>query len=83
MLHFLQSSPDARILAIAGFHTGRAILTGFFDEAIAQGLCIEEIYEENTRGGRREWARERDGGLEHVIDRKRWLVLAVLKRGDQ
>ena len=80
MLHMLSPSREARILAIAGFHTGRAKLAGFFDEAVSQGLVVEEIYEEDVQGVTREWMPERDGGREDVTGRKRWLVIAVLKR---
>lgn len=80
MLHFLSLDHSARILAIAGFHTGRAKLAGFFDEAEAQGLAIEEIYEEDCDGVRREWQKEKDGGKENVTERKRWLVTAILRR---
>lgn len=80
MLHLLDPSPDARVLAIAGFHTGRVKLAGFFDQAEAQGLDVEHIHEEDVAGNRREWDKERDGGLENHTERKRWLVLAILKR---
>ncbi|EGP87915.1 uncharacterized protein MYCGRDRAFT_39862 [Zymoseptoria tritici IPO323] len=80
MLHLLDDSFEARVLAIAGFHTGRANLAGFFDEAEEQGLEVEEIVEEDVAGVRRDWARERDGGIENQVERKRWLVIAVLKR---
>ncbi|KAI5370331.1 putative lysine methyltransferase, S-adenosyl-L-methionine-dependent methyltransferase [Septoria linicola] len=83
MLHMLSLSPEARVLAIAGFHTGRANLAAFFDEAVAQGLEMEDIYEEDADGVRREWLPERDGGFENHTERKRWLVIAVLKRGQQ
>lgn len=80
MLHLLDMTADARVLAIAGFHTGRAKLAGFFDEAKSQGLEVEQIHEEDVAGNKREWAKERDGGLENHTERKRWLVLAILKR---
>ncbi|CAK1355997.1 hypothetical protein CB0940_00342 [Cercospora beticola] len=83
MLHMLSLDPAARVLAIAGFHTGRAKLAGFFEEAVARGLDIEDIYEEDAKGVRREWSPERDGGREDHTERKRWLVIAVLKRGQQ
>lgn len=83
MLHMLSLSREARVLAIAGFHTGRATLAGFFDEAVSQGLVVEEIYEEDVQGVTREWVPERDGGREDVTGRKRWLVVAVLRRGQQ
>ncbi|KAM3418238.1 hypothetical protein BST61_g4239 [Cercospora zeina] len=80
MLHLLSLDPTARVLAIAGFHTGRAKLAAFFEEADAQGLGIEDVYEEDATGVRREWMPERDGGREDHTERKRWLVIAVLKR---
>lgn len=83
MLHMLSPAPDARVLAIAGFHTGRAKLTAFFEEAVSHGLVTEDIYEEDVQGVRREWAPERDGGREDMTGRKRWLLIAVLKRQQQ
>jgi hypothetical protein len=81
MLHFLAETPDARILCIAGFHTGRAKVAPFFEEVIPQqGLEVEEIYEMDADGKRRPWAKERDGGLENMGERKKWLVLARIRR---
>ncbi|KAF1833464.1 hypothetical protein BDW02DRAFT_631214 [Decorospora gaudefroyi] len=81
MLHFLAETPDARILCIAGFHTGRAKVVPFFEEVVPQqGLEIEEIYEMDANGKRRPWAKERDGGTEHMGERKKWLVIARLRR---
>ncbi|KAL5116877.1 hypothetical protein ACEQ8H_005229 [Pleosporales sp. CAS-2024a] len=81
MLHFLSDSPNARILCIAGFHTGRAKLAPFFQEVAPQhGLFIEDIFEMKADGSRRAWAAERDGGLENIGERKKWLVVARLKR---
>lgn len=82
MLNFLSLDPDARVLAIAGFHTGRAKLANFWDVAVEEGLAIELIYEEDASGQRREWAKERDGGRENPTERKKWLAIAVLKRAD-
>lgn len=81
MRHLLSDS--GRILAVGGFHTGRAKIAGFFETAVLQGLQIESIYEENVTGERREWANERDQGRENPTERKRWLVIAVLKRAMQ
>lgn len=81
MLWLLAQSSDARIFVVSGFHTGRAKLAGFFDEATAQGLVIDDIYEEDAEGNKRPWATERDGGMENATERKKWLVEAVLKRG--
>ena len=81
MLHFLSDSPDARVLCIAGFHTGRAKVAPFFEETVPQmGLVVEELYEMNADGLRRPWAKERDGGREDIGERKKWLVVARLKR---
>lgn len=80
MLHFLSFNSEARVFALAGFHTGRAKLAGFFDVASEQGLVTEELYEQDAEGRRREWLKERDGGAEHHTERKKWLVIAVLKR---
>lgn len=80
MLHLLSTESGARIFSIAGFHTGRAKLALFYQEAVARGLEIESIYEEDSDGNRREWLEERDGGTENVTERKRWLVIAILKR---
>ncbi|KAK3073957.1 hypothetical protein LTR53_004024 [Teratosphaeriaceae sp. CCFEE 6253] len=80
MLHFLSLDSSGRIFATAGFHTGRAKLAAFFEVAVAEGLEIEEIYEEDVAGVRRPWETERAGGREDVMERKRWLVIARLKR---
>lgn len=80
MLHFLTLDGHGRVFAIAGFHTGRAKLASFFDVAVDRGLEIEEIYEEDAEGDRRGWLKERDGGLENHTERKKWLVIAILKR---
>src|SRR5690606_9939142 len=46
MLHFLSHSPEARILCLAGFHTGRAKLSPFFEDVVpSSGLEIEEIFD--------------------------------------
>lgn len=80
MLHFLSDHPDACVLAIGGFHTGRAKLAAFFDVALEEGLVVEEIYEEDANGKRREWIKEKDGGREDVTERKKWLAIAILRR---
>lgn len=84
MLHFLADVPQARIYCIAGFHTGRAKVAPFFMETIPQqGLEIEEIFEMDANGKRRSWTAERDGGKEDIGERKKWLVLARLRRALQ
>ncbi|KAI7357823.1 hypothetical protein KC320_g1514 [Hortaea werneckii] len=80
MLHFLTLDPCGRIYAIAGFHTGRRKLAPFFTVAVEQGLELEDIFEEDGEGNRRDWRAERDGGREDPTERKKWLVIATLKR---
>ena len=79
LLHFLLTNVDARVLAIEGFHTGRAKLAAFFG-VIQEGLEIEEIYEEDTDRTRREWVKEKDREREHATKRKKWLPMAILRR---
>ncbi|KAK8153746.1 hypothetical protein IWX90DRAFT_468461 [Phyllosticta citrichinensis] len=80
MLQFLSPAADARVFVIAGFHTGRARMAAFFDVAADVGLLVEDVYEMDVEGRRREWAREGDGGAEDHGERNKWLVLARLKR---
>ena len=81
MLHFLSKEPSARIYCIAGFHTGRAKVAPFFEEVVPeQGLEVEDIYEMDVDGQRRPWDKERDGGLENMGERKKWLVVARMRR---
>ncbi|KAN0068826.1 hypothetical protein V8E54_012995 [Elaphomyces granulatus] len=75
---------DGRVWIVAGFHTGRAVIASFFETAVQMGLEIEDIYERDLNAGeeagevRREWVPFREGeGLEN---RKRWCVVAVLRR---
>ncbi|KAK3366050.1 hypothetical protein B0T24DRAFT_410703 [Lasiosphaeria ovina] len=77
---FLGDGPDARALIVAGFHTGREKMRGFFDaEALAaQGLEVESIWERDCDSIDREWVLDR--GLEDPGVRKRWLAVAVLRR---
>jgi nicotinamide N-methyltransferase len=78
--HFLGAGAGARAWVVAGFHTGRAKMRGFFDgEALAAlGLEVERIWERECDGREREW----DSGAEEddITVRKRWLVVASLKR---
>lgn len=77
---FLKDGGEARCWVIAGFHTGREKLRGFFEEERLQkaGLEIERIWERDCDGIEREWAWDRV--YEDPVARKRWLVCAVLKR---
>ncbi|MCJ1462281.1 hypothetical protein MMC07_000881 [Pseudocyphellaria aurata] len=80
MLHFLSFDATARVWVVAGFHTGRAKVASFLDVAIEAGLEIEEIWERDVNGGEREWIQERGSGSEDVTERKKWLVVAILRR---
>lgn len=77
---FLADGPGARCWVVAGFHTGREKLRGFFEgERMAGlGLEVESIWERDCDGQEREWVLDR--GIEDPVGRKRWLVFAVLKR---
>ncbi|KAI0852560.1 hypothetical protein F5Y00DRAFT_227004 [Daldinia vernicosa] len=77
---FLKDSPDARAWVVAGFHTGRAKMRGFFeDDALAAaGLEVESIWERDCDGVEREWVWDR--GHEDISIRKRWLVVGALRR---
>lgn len=79
MLHFLSDSEAARVWIVAGFHTGRAALASFFDVIVDAGLEMEEIWERDVDGNERDWAKQRDGGREDITERKKWLVITVLK----
>lgn len=78
--HFLKKTSSARAWVVAGFHTGRAKMAGFYDaEALREegGVEIERIWERDCDGVEREWDVERE---DDITVRKRWLVVAVLKR---
>lgn len=78
-------SPGGKVWVVSGFHTGRAIVAGFFETALENGFVIERIYErdliarsEDDGEIRREWAPIREG--EGTENQRRWCVIAVLKR---
>ncbi|PKS11674.1 hypothetical protein jhhlp_001825 [Lomentospora prolificans] len=80
--HFLKPvsvNPSARAWVIAGFHTGRHQMRGFFDPAslAAKGLEVEHMWEVDCVGVEREWVVEREG--EDVATRRRWLAVGILK----
>ena len=78
--YFLKEDQEARAWVVAGFHTGRAKLKGFFDREglLAERLEVEKIWERDCAGKERQWDEEREE--EDKTVRKRWLVVAVLKR---
>ncbi|KAG0637285.1 putative methyltransferase-domain-containing protein [Tuber brumale] len=71
---------DGELLAIAGFHTGRDKVAGFFDAAERVGLARVKITEKDVEGVEREWVRDR--GQEDPVERKRWLAIGVFKHSD-
>jgi hypothetical protein len=76
--HFLSDKEGARAWVIAGFHTGRAKLVSFFDIIIQAGLEVERIWERDADGNDRNWERDREDQ-----ERNRWMVVAILKRGNR
>lgn len=78
--YFLASSTDARVWVVAGFHTGRDNIRGFFDavQLGCAGLEVERIWERDVLGAEREWDPNRKFDTTH--GERRWLVIAVLKR---
>ena len=78
--HFLSEGPSSRAWVVAGFHTGRAKMGAFFDEAALRdeaGCVVEGMWERDCEGVERAWDADREDG---ITERKRWLVVAVLKR---
>ncbi|PNH53054.1 hypothetical protein VD0003_g4343 [Verticillium dahliae] len=78
--HFLADTPDARVWIVAGFHSGREKMRRFFDADFlaAATLEVESIWERDAAGVERAWVDERPG--EEAAGRKRWLVVAILRR---
>lgn len=80
MAHFLSEESSARVLVVAGFHTGRPKVVGFFDKVNDAGFEVESIEEVDVNGKSRAWLGLNEDGEENVTERKRWLVVAVLRR---
>ncbi|KKA26719.1 hypothetical protein TD95_004572 [Thielaviopsis punctulata] len=78
--HFMARDAAARAWIVAGFHTGREKMRGFFDagELAKEDLEVENIWERDCDGVERPWVLDR--GVEDITERKRWLVVCVLKR---
>ncbi|KAJ5675715.1 hypothetical protein N7462_008612 [Penicillium macrosclerotiorum] len=81
-------APGGRVWCVGSFHTGRAIVAGFFETALENGFEMEQIFErdlvdrdEQGREIRREWVPQREG--EGPENRQRWCVIAVLKRREE
>ncbi|KAH8909124.1 nicotinamide N-methyltransferase [Coniochaeta sp. PMI_546] len=77
---FLREVDESRAWVVAGFHTGREKMRRFFgeEELRKDGLEVERIWEVDCSGVEREWVWDR--GREDENERKRWLVVAILKR---
>ncbi|ROT40141.1 hypothetical protein SODALDRAFT_339425 [Sodiomyces alkalinus F11] len=77
---FLAPSSNARVWVVAGFHTGRGKVRGFFYTAQLGpvGLEVERIWERDVLGAEREWNPDRR--VDNFSGERRWLVVAVLKR---
>lgn len=79
---FLKEDPDGdgRCWVIGAFHTGRPKVVAFCDEEAlaALNLEIEAIWERDCDDQERPWSVDR--GVEDVTERKRWLVVAILRR---
>lgn len=75
---FLRRAPGARCWVVAGFHTGREKMRGFYarDALREVGLEVESIWERDCNGDERPWDADRE---DDVTVRKRWLVVASLK----
>ncbi|KAH8652481.1 hypothetical protein BX600DRAFT_516516 [Xylariales sp. PMI_506] len=75
---FMKEGTESRAWIVAGFHTGRHNMAGFFDEKplAAAGLEVDKIWERDVNGEERDWEPVRkDDSM-----RRRWMVVAVLKR---
>jgi nicotinamide N-methyltransferase len=85
ILKWLYPSSFSVAIVIAGFHTGRSIVSNFFSIATGEDtngrgtngpLSISEIYEIDVDGVRREWQSER---VDETKDQaKRWCVVGLL-----
>lgn len=75
---FLREVADARCWVVAGFHSGREKMRGFYDaDALRKvGLEVEHVWERDCNGVERPWDTQRE---DDVTERKRWLVVASLK----
>ncbi|KFY42592.1 hypothetical protein V494_02341 [Pseudogymnoascus sp. VKM F-4513 (FW-928)] len=73
-------NPGGKAWVVSGFHTGRPKMAGFYNaELLAKhGMEVESIIERDPEGREREWVTDR--GVEDVSERKRWLVISVLRK---
>ena len=80
MQHFLSRSVDARIWAVAGFHTGRGVLAQFLDHAKEVSLTVEKVWERDMFGLERDFVHSEEERREDTTERSKWLMIAVLRR---
>ncbi|KAK6523237.1 hypothetical protein TWF694_006127 [Orbilia ellipsospora] len=79
MLHFLDDkNPKARVIVVAGLHTGRQKMAKFWNVAVDTGFEIESIKERDVNGVEREFLADR--GFEDGQEKKMWLTIGILKR---
>jgi hypothetical protein len=76
MAHFLAKTSDARVLVVAGFHTGRAKVSKFFEAVEKHGLEVASICEVHADGGRRQWSTAKE---ETAAENRCWTVMSTLK----
>ncbi|KAH9832597.1 uncharacterized protein C8Q71DRAFT_777247 [Rhodofomes roseus] len=75
----LKKTADARIILVAGFHTGRYTVESFLKAVPDAGLEVEEATEREVGGDRRRpWSVE-GADEETEEERRRWVVWMLLK----
>jgi EEF1A N-terminal glycine/lysine methyltransferase len=83
LLLLLERSSSARVLIVAGLHTGRVVMSHFFHTAQLNHLVPDDegIVEQSViDGSTRDW--QEDRGVEDVVERKQWLIIVKLKWKD-
>jgi nicotinamide N-methyltransferase len=69
----LRKTKEARVVLVAGLHTGRWTLRAFLERTKMEGLEVRKLEERSVQGDlRREWAVERE--LEDEAERRNWVV---------
>ena len=78
--YFLSPATRARVWVVAGFHTGREVVATFFERASRAGFEAEAIWEKDVNGSERAWSAHLDASEDDIEYRRKWLVIAILKR---
>ena len=78
--HLLAPTDDSRIWVVAGFHTGRHIVVMFFEAAKQAGFECERIWEQDHEGNTQPWRLNPWDNRDDIEERRKWLVIASLKR---